>query len=56
MVCWAADGPQTYYGRSMGDSHRHLMITDEEWQAFMDDFQQTLVTIQPVDLGRTARP
>jgi hemoglobin len=42
MVCWAADGPQTYYGRSMGDSHRHLMITDEEWQAFMDDFQQTL--------------
>jgi hemoglobin len=26
----------------MGDSHRHLMITDAEWQAFMDDFQQTL--------------
>ncbi len=26
----------------MGDSHRHLMITDEEWVAFMDDFQQTL--------------
>jgi hemoglobin len=28
----------------MGDSHRHLMITDAEWQAFMDDFQQTLDT------------
>jgi hemoglobin len=42
MVCWAAGGPQTYSGRSMGDSHRHLMITEEEWQAFMDDFQQTL--------------
>jgi hemoglobin len=42
MVCWAAGGPQTYSGRSMGDSHRHLMITDEEWQAFRDDFQQTL--------------
>jgi len=42
MVCWAAGGPQTYSGRSMGDSHRHLMITDEEWQAFMDDFQQSL--------------
>jgi hemoglobin len=42
MVCWAAGGPQTYSGRSMGDSHRHLMITDEEWEAFMDDFQQTL--------------
>jgi len=24
----------------MGDSHRHLMITDEEWGAFMDDVQQ----------------
>lgn len=26
----------------MGDSHRHLMITEEEWQAFIEDFQQTL--------------
>jgi hemoglobin len=27
----------------MGDSHRrHLMITESEWQAFMDDLQQTL--------------
>ena len=42
MVCWAAGGPQVYSGRSMGDSHRHLMITEEEWEAFMDDFQQTL--------------
>ena len=42
MVCWAAGGPQTYSGRSMGDSHRHLMITDEEWVAFMGDFRQTL--------------
>ena len=42
MVCWASGGPQQYSGRSMGDSHRHLMITDQEWEAFMDDFQQTL--------------
>jgi hemoglobin len=42
MVCWAAGGPQQYSGRSMGDSHRHLMITEEEWLAFMDDLQQTL--------------
>jgi hemoglobin len=42
MVCWAAGGPQTYSGRSMGDSHRHLAIIGEEWQAFMDDFHQTL--------------
>lgn len=26
----------------MGDSHRHLMISANEWLAFMDDFQQTL--------------
>jgi hemoglobin len=42
MVCWAAGGPQTYTGRSMVDSHRHLNITPQEWAAFMDDFQQTL--------------
>ena len=42
MTCEAAGGPQRYSGRSMGDSHRHLEITEEEWGAFMDDFQQTL--------------
>lgn len=42
MVCWATGGPQTYTGRSMRDSHQHLNITPEEWEAFMDDLQQTL--------------
>ena len=42
MVCWAAGGPQKYTGRSMADSHRHLNITPPEWDAFMDDFQQTV--------------
>lgn len=42
MVAWATGGPQVYSGRPMGDSHRHLMISADEWQAFMDDFQQTL--------------
>ncbi len=42
MLCDASGGPQTYSGRTMGDSHRHLMITEEEWEAFMDDLQQTL--------------
>jgi hemoglobin len=42
MVCMAAGGPQKYTGRSMPDSHRHLNITPSEWDAFMDDFQQTL--------------
>ena len=42
MVCWAAGGPQQYSGRPMGDSHRHLMITAGEWDAFQDDLRQTL--------------
>lgn len=42
MVCWATGGPQRYTGRSMADSHRHLKITPPEWDAFMDDFRQTL--------------
>jgi hemoglobin len=40
LVCQTSGGPQQYSGRSMGDSHRHLMITDQEWEAFMDDLQQ----------------
>ena len=42
MACEAAGGPQKYTGRPMGDSHRHLMITEEEWKAFMDDAHQAL--------------
>lgn len=41
-TCALAGGPQTYTGRDMGASHRHLMITESEWLAFMDDFQQSL--------------
>ena len=41
LACSAAGGPQKYTGRSMGDLHRHLMITEGEWQAFMDDLQQS---------------
>jgi hemoglobin len=42
MVCWAAGGPQRYTGRPMAESHAHLKITSREWEAFLDDFQQTL--------------
>jgi hemoglobin len=42
QVCWAAGGPQSYSGRSMADTHSELRISDEEWEAFMDDFHQTL--------------
>src|SRR5215469_2690047 len=42
MVCWVTGGPQKYTGRSMADSHKDLKITGTEWEAFLDDFQQTL--------------
>ena len=42
MVGWASGGPQKYTGRPMRESHDHLNITPKEWEAFMDDFQQTL--------------
>src|ERR1700758_617405 len=42
MVCWAAGGPQKYTGKSMAESHEHLKITSDEWEAFLDDFQQTM--------------
>jgi hemoglobin len=42
MVGWASGGPQKYSGRSMRESHQNLNITHKEWEAFMDDVQQTL--------------
>src|SRR5260370_42469626 len=42
MVGMASGGPQKYTGRTMVDSHRDLKITPTEWDAFMDDLQQTL--------------
>ena len=41
QVCHATGGPQRYTGRSMRDSHAHLDIAEPEWQAFLDDLQQT---------------
>jgi hemoglobin len=53
MVCWATGGPQTYTGRSMRESHEELMITETEWLAFMDDFQQSLdkFNVPPAEQG-----
>jgi hemoglobin len=42
MLCWAAGGQQKHTGRSMKDSHKNLLITAAEWEAFLDDLQQTL--------------
>ena len=52
MLCWAAGGPQTYSGRSMLDSHRELRITAEEWDAFMDDLDQSLARFDVPDRER----
>jgi hemoglobin len=46
LLCWAAGGPQQYSGRPMGDSHRHLAITADEWAAFMDDLHLALAKFQ----------
>ena len=42
MVCWAGGGPQKYSGKPMAESHAHLKITAKEWEAFMDDLQESL--------------
>src|SRR5881397_2100477 len=42
MVGWASGGPQKYTGRPMRESHEQLNITPKEWDAFMNDLQQTL--------------
>ena len=44
MVSWATGGPQTYTGRAMRESHQDLRITEGEWAAFCQDFQDTLDT------------
>ena len=52
QVCWAAGGPQTHSGRTMADTHRDLLISGEEWDAFMDDFHQTLAKFSVPDRER----
>jgi hemoglobin len=44
LVCWATGGPQQDGGRSMRESHEHLLNTATEWEAFLDDLQHTLDT------------
>lgn len=46
MVCWATGGPQKYTGKTMKDSHEHLGITEQEWQVFLKDFQDSLDKFQ----------
>jgi hemoglobin len=42
MVCQASGGPEKYTGRGMKESHQHLNITENEWQAMLADFKKVL--------------
>lgn len=42
LVCEVTGGPCKYAGRSMKESHRHLNITEKEWDAMVADFKKTL--------------
>ena len=53
QVAEAAGGPQRYTGRSMGDTHRDLLITEQEWDAFIDDFNQSLDKFQVPEQERS---
>jgi hemoglobin len=52
QVCEATGGPQRYTGKSMSDSHAHLDITEQGWQAFLDDFRRTLDKFQVPEAER----
>jgi len=42
LVCQVTGGPQMYTGRSMKEAHRHLHITEAEWDAMVHDFVDVL--------------
>ncbi|MBI4550800.1 MAG: group 1 truncated hemoglobin [Candidatus Latescibacteria bacterium] len=42
LVCQVTGGSETYSGRSMKEAHKHLNITEKEWQAMVSDFKKTL--------------
>ena len=42
LVCQVTGGPEKYTGRSMKEAHRHLNITEKEWQAMLVDFTKAL--------------
>lgn len=42
LVCQATGGPCTYTGRDMKTAHAHLNISEEDWQAMLDAFRNSL--------------
>ncbi len=42
LVCQVTGGPQKYSGRSMKEAHKHLNISEKEWDAMVADFKISL--------------
>lgn len=42
MVIEVTGGPYKYHGRTMKESHKHLHITEKEWEAMVKDFKASL--------------
>ena len=42
LVCQVTGGPCVYTGLGMKESHKHMNITEEEWQVMRDEFKKTL--------------
>lgn len=42
MVCEAAGGPCSYHGRGMKESHKHLNISESEWDRMVILFKEVL--------------
>ena len=42
LICSLSGGPEVYSGRTMAESHAHLNITNEQWDAMVADFVATL--------------
>ena len=49
LVCEVTGGPCKYTGRAMKESHQHLNITEEQWDAMVVDFQKTLAKFEVPD-------
>jgi hemoglobin len=42
LVIEVTGGPYKYHGRTMKESHKHLHITEKEWDALVKDFKASL--------------
>ena len=45
IVCSLTGGPQQYTGRPMDQAHKHLNISEDEWDVFMEIFNEVPLSI-----------